>query len=227
VAGDCSEAAHRRRRLGPKSGERKGGGREQRLGGRSYARGGAPAVALGGGKVVDRPAHGGAIARCGGVDRCGGTRVHGRPLLVEDEAQKSRGWFKGETDALGALGRMASEDRGGLGAAGCERRKKGEELALMGRTQRSERGRRWGRRARAGENLGRARPTQGKGGGGEWAAGRELAQGKRGREREGGGPGPEEEKGGVLWAGPQLGFGLGSLFFLFYSLFRFNSTQTI
>jgi hypothetical protein len=118
VAGDCLEAGHRRRQLRPKSGERKGGGREQRLGGRSCARGGAPAVAPGGGKVVDRPAHGGAIARCGGVDRGGGTRVHGRPLRVEDEAQKSRGWFRGETDASGALGRTACEDRGGLGAVG-------------------------------------------------------------------------------------------------------------
>jgi hypothetical protein len=67
--------AHRLRWFGAKSGERKGGGREQGLGGRPCTWGGAPAVVSGGRGVVERPAHGGAEAWCGGADRGGGTRV--------------------------------------------------------------------------------------------------------------------------------------------------------
>jgi hypothetical protein len=65
---------------GPKSGKRKGGGREQGLGGRPCTWGRAPAVVLGGRDVVDRPAHDGAKARCGGADRGGSTRVRARAL---------------------------------------------------------------------------------------------------------------------------------------------------
>jgi hypothetical protein len=60
------------------------------------------------------------------------------------------GGFKGKTEASGTLGRTASGDHGELGAAGSEGRKKGEEPALTGRTQWSEREKRWKRGDRAG-----------------------------------------------------------------------------
>jgi hypothetical protein len=94
----------------PKSGERKGGGHELGLGVRPCTRGGAPAVVPGGRKAVDRPAHGGAEARCGGADRGGGTRVHGRALRWVRVQRRARSQLRAERE-LGVRARVGAEVR--------------------------------------------------------------------------------------------------------------------
>jgi hypothetical protein len=71
---------------------RRAQGRRPRTGarGRPWAWGGAPAVVLGGEGAAERPAHGGAEARCSGAERGSGARVWGS-CGVGDEAPKGHG----------------------------------------------------------------------------------------------------------------------------------------